>query len=226
MNQVTHPRPDGATLTVFDADTRLLVRLAGVIAAGSEEAIRAHIAAARHVPAAWVDEVLLQSYLFAGFPRTLNALREWRRVSGHPAPASDADAADPANAPAWRDRGELTCARVYGPMYDKLRENIAALHPAIDAWMVTDGYGKILSRPGLDIVRRELCVIAACALAMQDRQLHSHLHGALNVGASPTDVDATLSALDDLLDADSAHRYRLLWARVRSAHAAATGHSA
>ena len=220
MNQVTPQRPDGATVTVFDADTRLLVRLAGVIAAGSEEAIRTHIAAARHVTPTQVDEVILQSYLFAGFPRTLNALREWRRVGGHRAPETDTDAADPANAPAWRARGETTCAQVYGPMYDKLRDNIAALHPAIDAWMVTDGYGKILSRPGLDMVRRELCVIAACALARQDRQLHSHLHGALNVGASPADVDATLDALDDLLDADSAHRYRLLWARVRSAHAA------
>ena len=32
---------------------------------------------------------MLQSYLFAGFPRALNAAREWRRVSGAPAPADD-----------------------------------------------------------------------------------------------------------------------------------------
>lgn len=219
VTMVTRSADDDATFTVFDPDTRLLVRLAGVVAAGTEEAMRTHIAAARHLPAIWVDEVLLQSYLFAGFPRTLNALREWRRIGGHPAPARDDDAADPANAPQWRARGEVTCAQVYGSMYDKLRDNIAALHPAIDAWMVTDGYGKLLSRPGLDLPRRELCVIAACALARQDRQLHSHLHGALNVGASPADVSATLDALDDLLDADSRTRYRLLWARIRSAHA-------
>jgi 4-carboxymuconolactone decarboxylase len=219
VNPVTRPVPDDATVSVFDPDTRLLVRLAGVIAAGSEEAMRLHIAAARHLPAPWVDEVLLQSYLFAGFPRTLNALREWRRTSGHAAPSGDRDAADPVNAVEWRARGEVTCARVYGAMYDKLRDNVAALHPAIDAWMVTDGYGKVLSRPGLDLVRRELCVIAACALARQDRQLHSHLHGALNVGATAGDVTATLDALEELLDADSSTRYRLLWARVRAAHA-------
>jgi hypothetical protein len=40
-------------------------------------------------PIAWVEELLLQSYLFCGFPRTLNAMREWRRVSGAPAPAED-----------------------------------------------------------------------------------------------------------------------------------------
>ena len=33
-----------------------------------------------------IDELILQSYLFAGFPRALNAARMWRRVSGEPAP--------------------------------------------------------------------------------------------------------------------------------------------
>ena len=32
------------------------------------------------IPAAWVEELVLQTYLFAGFPRALNAMREWRRV--------------------------------------------------------------------------------------------------------------------------------------------------
>ena len=220
---VTHAGADRATvLASLDDDTRTLVRLAGIVAAGSEDEMRVAVAAAKHLPAPWVDEVLLQSYLFAGFPRTLNALREWRRVSGHHAPARDDDAADPANAPHWRARGEVTCATVYGDMYDKLRDNIAALHPAIDAWMVTDGYGKILSRPALDLPRRELCIVAACALARQDRQLHSHLHGALNVGASPLAIGATLDALDDLLDADARTRYRLLWQRVRNSHPAAS----
>ena len=41
----------------------------------------------RTVPVPWVEEVILQSYLFAGFPRALNAAREWRRVSGVAAPA-------------------------------------------------------------------------------------------------------------------------------------------
>jgi 4-carboxymuconolactone decarboxylase len=196
------------------------VRLAAVIGAGSERQMRALLVEARALPAPWVEEVILQSYLFAGFPRTLNAAREWRRISGTSGPASDpdADATRPGVADAWRARGEVTCAHVYGDMYDKLRVNITRLHPALDHWMITDGYGKVLSRQGLDIVRRELCVVAICALAEQDRQLHSHFHGALNVGATAAQVSGTLDALADLLDEDSLRRYRMLWGHVRTAH--------
>ena len=219
---MTHPDLPGTTLPPLDDQTRCLVRLAAVIGAGSERQMRALLVEARTLPANWVEEVILQSYLFAGFPRTLNAAREWRRISGVPAPAADtdADATLPGSADAWRVRGEITCEHVYGDMYDKLRVNIAKLHPALDHWMITDGYGKVLSRPGLDIVRRELCVVAICALAEQDRQLHSHLHGALNVGATPAQISATLDALTDLLDDDALRRYRMLWGHVRTAHTA------
>lgn len=218
---MTTPADQTDTLTPLDDQTRRLVRLAAVIGAGSERQLRAQLADARDLPAPWVDEVILQSYLFCGFPRTLNAAREWRRLSGLAAPETDADAdaTAPGNAEAWRARGEANCAHVYGEMYDKLRVNIAKLHPALDHWMVTDGYGKVLARKALDIVRRELCVVAVCALAQQDRQLHSHFHGALNVGATPAQVVGTLDALSDLLDDDSMHRYRLLWGHVRKAHA-------
>lgn len=208
------------TVGALDAATRCLVRLAAVIGAGSEQQVRDLLTEARALPVIWVEEVMLQSYLFAGFPRALNAMREWRRISGAVAPAVDADAdvRQPGNADAWHARGEVTCAAVYGDMYDKLRRNIAVLHPALDHWMVTDGYGKVLSRPGLDLVQRELCIVAVCALAEQDRQLHSHLHGALNVGATPPQVTGTLDALTDLLDDDTLRRYRMLWHHVRTAH--------
>ena len=217
---MTHSARQMHTLPSLDDQTRRLVRLAAVIGAGTEPQLRALLLAARDLPHTWVEEVILQSYLFAGFPRTLNAAREWRRISGVAAPTADADAdaTAPEMADVWRARGEITCAKVYGDMYEKLRVNIAGLHPALDHWMITDGYGKVLSRPGLDLVRRELCVVAVCALAGQDRQLHSHFHGALNVGATPDQVSATLDALTDLLDADALRRCRMLWGHVRAAH--------
>ncbi|HYW30006.1 MAG TPA: carboxymuconolactone decarboxylase family protein, partial [Gemmatimonas sp.] len=66
-----------------------------------------------------------------------------------------------------------------------------------------------------DLARRELCVVAACAIARQDRQLHSHFHGALHAGASRESVNATLDAIDDLISDDDMRRYRGLWARVQ-----------
>jgi 4-carboxymuconolactone decarboxylase len=202
------------SLSPIDDATLSLVRLAATIAAGSEGAIReAMVAIVDVVDPVWVEEVILQSYLFAGFPRTLNAAREWRRISGLPAPKDDRGA-HIEHVREWQAEGEVTCATVYGVFYEQLRRNIRTLHPALDSWMVVDGYGKVLSRPGLDLKRRELCVVAICAAARQDRQLHSHLHGALNAGASAAEVAAALAAVDDMLSPDDVRRYRYLWARV------------
>ena len=160
-----------------------------------------------------VDEVIIQSYLFAGFPRALNAAREWRRISGRSAPDSD-EGEDFDQASRWRTEGEATCAIVYGPFYERLRHNIRELHPALDAWMIVEGYGKVLSRQALDLRRRELCIVSACAMARQDRQLHSHLHGAKHAGASPEEVLGAINAVADLLGPDDTRRYHQLFARV------------
>jgi 4-carboxymuconolactone decarboxylase len=198
------------TLLDLDPPTRDLVRLSAIITAGTESAMRDAFAALGDLSAVWVEELILQCHLFAGFPRALNAMREWRRWQPEPAVASDAIAGRD-----WRAQGEATCATVYGEMYERLRGNIRRLHPALDDWMIVDGYGKVLSRPGLDLARRELCIVAACAVSKQDRQLHSHLHGALNSGAAPAVVSRTLDAIDDLLDHDHAHTVHLLWSRVQ-----------
>ena len=191
-----------------------LVRLSARIAAGSEADVREACAECitAEVPTAWVEEAILQAYLFAGFPRALNATREWRRISGIDAPAAE-DLPAP-DLDRWRQQGEATCAIIYGKFYEKLRHNIAALHPALDEWMIVEGYGKILSRPGLDLALRELCVVAACVAAGQDRQLHSHLHGALNTGSTEQELRAVLDALEGVVDPEHLKRARLLLARV------------
>jgi 4-carboxymuconolactone decarboxylase len=217
------PTPD----VTLDSATRLLVRAAAVVATGDDRAVRAVLveAAARAVDPVWVEEMILQTYLFAGFPRSLNAMREWRRASGRPAPATDADATLDAAA-GWTARGEETCAAVYGRFYDRLRHNITVLHPALDAWMIVEGYGKVLGRPALPLAIRELCIVAVCAASRQERQLHSHLHGALHAGAHPDAVGAALATVDDLLtDDDRAHAAKL-WAHVRQTQARPTAPAA
>ncbi|HEV8449437.1 MAG TPA: carboxymuconolactone decarboxylase family protein [Gemmatimonadaceae bacterium] len=206
---MTPPADIHDTLAVLDDATVALVRLAAVVAAGDEGSLRDEISrSAGAIPDVWVEELLLQTYLFAGFPRTLNAMREWRRI--HPTIASAPESRTPTRAD-----GEATCERVYGKMYDRLRENIRHLHPLLDDWMISEGYGKVLSRAGLDLPRRELCIVAACAATAQDRQLHSHLHGALNAGASAGAIDAAVDVLGDVLDATRLRDVKLLWARVR-----------
>ena len=192
-----------------------LVRFSARVAAGTEAEVRMSCQEVldADTPTPWVEEAVLQAYLFAGFPRALNAAREWRRVSGVAAPAhEDLPAPDLWR---WRMQGEQTCETVYGKFYEKLRENIVHLHPALDEWMIVEGYGKILSRPGLELRLRELCIVAACVATGQDRQLHSHLHGALNAGATPDEVAGTLDAMDGIVEPGMLLRGRLLFARVR-----------
>ena len=204
------------TIPALDDATRALVQLAAVIASGTEPEIRSAMAqvGSSDMSPVWVEELILQTYLFAGFPRGLNAMREWRRASGRRAPTTDDGERVDATAD-WAREGERTCRTVYGDMYDRLRVNIRELHPALDAWMIVEGYGKVLSRPGLDLKRRELCIVAACAVSGQERQLHSHLHGALNAGASAAEVDETLAVVEDMLDAGARDRVAHLWSRVR-----------
>ncbi|MEX2110677.1 MAG: carboxymuconolactone decarboxylase family protein [Gemmatimonadaceae bacterium] len=206
---------------------RHLVRIAGAIAGSDEGTVRAVMieavnggparggnSANSRVDAAAVDEIILQSYLFAGFPRALNAARTWRSVSGTTAPKTDPES-DAADLETWRERGLATCEIVYGESYERLRRNIRGLHPALDEWMIVDGYGKVLSRPGVDLRTRELCVVAACAVAGQQRQLHSHLGGAMNAGASFEEVAAVLEAVKDLMSREDLARYHQLLVKVQ-----------
>lgn len=213
---------DGAaptTTLTFDAATRALVRLAARIAGGSELDVRSGLreTAGAATPEVWVEELILQSYLFCGFPRALNAAREWRRVQGQ---VQGQGAGRGAGERDWEyDRfqaeGEATCARVYGRFYSRLRQNIVALHPELDSWMIVEGYGKVLSRPALDLGRRELCIVAACVAAGQDRQLHSHLHGSRNVGVPDEVIGASLDALEGTVNPVFLERAVALWAKVK-----------
>src|SRR5690606_33738897 len=95
---------------VMSDATRALIDISAALAGGSagrlDSALRAAVGVA---DAAAVEEALLQSYLFLGYPSALRGLAAWRRISELPAPAEAArDGAE------WADRGASICARVYG----------------------------------------------------------------------------------------------------------------
>jgi 4-carboxymuconolactone decarboxylase len=200
----------------LDPQTRDLVRFAAAIAQGYEPELRERAGALRlsQVPVPWVEELLLQSVLMAGYPRALVAFTIWRKVDGSPALDTDPDQ-DYGRAGEWTRRGEEQCAIVYGENYGKLRQTVHDLHPALDSWMITEGYGRTLARPGLDLRRRELCIVAQTAVLETPRQLHSHLRGALNAGATFSHIEGTLSIVNSLLSFDQWKKVKELWRTVR-----------
>jgi len=180
-------------VSVLDAATAALVRVAAAIPDADEATLEAVVRAAVDAGAelSWLDELVLAGVLFAGFPRGLVYAATLQRVAPHRPDGGDATEYD--RWKEWARRGQATCRTIYGPNYQKLRENVLKLHPVLDAWIVVDGYGRILSRPGLDLRRRELCAVAMLVPEATPRQLHSHLRGALNAGATREEVSAVIA---------------------------------
>lgn len=203
-------------MTVSSAETLgsrvCLIQMAAALAARREDALRAAMReVVRHGLEDEAEEVLVQSYLFVGYPMALNALAAWRRVSERPAPAPQTGSWEQ-----WSLRGQHVLAVVYGKQYERLRANIRSLHPDLEQWMVVEGYGKVLGREGLDLEWRELTIVALLAVLDVPRQLYSHLRGALNAGASHDRVEETLAAaMPFVADPEQRSRVREVWQRIR-----------
>lgn len=194
-----------------------LIRLSAAL--GSRDDVRLEAAMRDALDAglaAEAEEVLVQSYLFVGFPLALNAVALWRRKSGREAPPPREETGS-----GWVARGERVLAAVYGPQHARLRANVQALHPDLERWMVAEGYGKVLGREGLDLAIRELTIVALLAVWDVPRQLYSHLRGALQVGATEADVEDTLRlAMEYVATATRRDAVERVWKDVKERAAA------
>jgi 4-carboxymuconolactone decarboxylase len=219
---------------------RALVRVSAALARSDRAALDRTLAEAQAVASAvQIEEVLLQSHLFVGYPAMLQAFGVWRERSPATEPTADdgawqhdarADTA-PDRAAAddcvgWHVRGEQVCARVYGGQYERLRANVVALHPALDRWMIADGYGRVLGRPGLDLDVRELCIVALLCAQDAPAQLYAHLRGALNAGAAEAEVESAVVEATAGLPKERAAAARATWSRVRARGRASPGDAA
>jgi 4-carboxymuconolactone decarboxylase len=190
----------------------LLVRLSAALAARDDGGLRRILdEAAGGSRTAEVEEVILQSYLFLGYPVALNAFALWREISGSVPERGIEDDWE-----GWKERGEGVCRTVYGGQYDGLRRNVRLLHPDMERWMVVEGYGKVLGRPGLDLVTRELCISSLLSVLRAPKQLYSHLRGALNAGALEEEVEAALNLAARHLDREGSSEMWAVWAKVRA----------
>lgn len=87
------------------------------------------------------------------------------------------------------NRGLEKLAQVDGDAGRRVIESLAAIAPDMARYVVEFAFGDIYSRPGLDLKSREIATVAALtALGHALPQLKVHIHGALNVGCSRTEV--------------------------------------
>jgi 4-carboxymuconolactone decarboxylase len=158
----------------------VLADYAAAMAVGEGVAARRALRRARRNGATRVmlEETALMLMLHAGYPAALEGLRVLSQVwPGRPRRTREGGPA------AWMRRGKEAAKRVYGTSLGALRRNVAALHPDLDVWMIEQGYGRVLSRRGLAGPARELVAVAVLTAMGWERQLVSHLLGAVRSGA-------------------------------------------
>jgi 4-carboxymuconolactone decarboxylase len=179
-----------------------LTRAFAAAVAGDSAACERALAAALRAglsPAAAVESFRMV-HLFAGFPRNLTALEALRAALPVPAKGKSTKGADSrrntsrrATGRARRSAGRAVFAAIYGPQARAVRAYLTDLDPDVASWIEGHAYARVLSRPGLSVRVRELLAVAALAATAQEKQLASHVRGALRCGATAADVARALA---------------------------------
>jgi len=200
MNNTVYPEKFLSWAASFrtgeDAVSRSLAGYAAAIALADEPCLDRAVRLGRDhsVGHSGFYEIVLQSYLFLGFPRMLLAAEHLAGCFSDVCMPPQTKAVTTDESHRWYQNGMALCERVYGDSFEPLREHVESVAPEVFRWMIVEGYGKVLSRPGLTAVDRELAVVASLLIDNRPRQLHSHLKGASNVGA---DTDLIRRIIED-----------------------------
>ena len=108
------------------------------------------------------------------------------------------------------------CRKIYAGQYSRLVGNMKRLHPDLADWMIQEGYGKVLSRPFLSLRVRELLIVAMTAVLQVERQFHSHVKGALQVGATEEEVRLVFREVEPFIKKKSIPSLRRVLDRITS----------
>lgn len=139
-------------------------------------------------------EVLLQGYLFCGYPRAIESFFCLQQAI---ALSDNVDLScislRPFELPeVMMARGAETATLVHGNKFEKIQNKISALSPDLGYLMIAEGYGHILSRKGLDLKARELAVVSSISAMGSNRQLNSDIRGCRNAGCDDFEIYETI----------------------------------
>jgi 4-carboxymuconolactone decarboxylase len=177
----------------LSASNKILVSISACLAAGKYKPFKELVGTAidQKVSVSKIYEVILQSYLFLGYPKALEGMKVLGGVLGNKSHVSSINYSF-RNWSEWKIRGRVLCEKVYGKNFIPLQNRVGELSPELSEWMIVEGYGKVLSRGILAGTIRELCTVAALLVTSDVNQLHSHLRGAKNLGAGMNEIKITL----------------------------------
>lgn len=138
-------------------------------------------------------EALLGTYLFSGFPAAIEGLRTADAVARAYNARLCTSLHEPYNVEVFRLRGRKHFEFVYGEIAERVLAQIEAFSHELPEWIIIEGYGKVLSRPSIDIAERERCAMSALVVGGWERQLKAHLCAYARLGGKRDEALDTLT---------------------------------
>ncbi|MEO8399878.1 MAG: hypothetical protein ABI550_08715 [Ignavibacteriaceae bacterium] len=149
------------------------------------------IAKERKLNSIKIYELLLQNYLFAGFPSALNSLKIFNEYFPN-SKRSFTLVKD------LKIIGEKNCRKIYGEKFEKLISNINEFSPELSQWLIEEGYGKVFGRKSVSLRERELSIISVLSVLKFENQLYSHINGAYRLKINLKIIEKNIKVLDFL----------------------------
>src|SRR5262245_23260962 len=148
----------------------------------------ARAAAARSLPRQDLEETLLQSVLFCGFPRAVTAFEQF----GEAWPATTTPAGGGLPPAEQGPAGQALFARIYGLNGAAVQAMLKTFHEDFHDFVLEAAYGRILTRPHLAPGVPEVLAVAVLPAQHQLRQFIAHARGALHFGSNLAELRETL----------------------------------
>ncbi|MBT5739339.1 MAG: carboxymuconolactone decarboxylase family protein [Planctomycetes bacterium] len=135
-----------------------------------------------------VEETILQSIPYSGFPAAVEALgwlRERFPTASSQRPTSSA-----------RTTGLFDS--VYGTARERVLESLRKRHPDLETWIEQFAYRTVMDSSWLDAAQIESLAVASLIGQGRMSPLHSHLRGALRTGVKASELKELLDSLEPL----------------------------
>ncbi len=156
-----------------------------------------------------IKAVLVQTYAYAGFPRSLNALAEFMRVIEQRKSQGIDDQEGKDSQPVAQDynarvQGEQNQTQLVGqPVTGALFE----FSPEIDEYLKTHLFGDIFSRDVLSWQDREIATVSMlAAMTGTESQLKSHVNMSLNIQVSVQQLNQIQQILAEKVSLDASQK--------------------
>lgn len=197
--------PDLASLTIsfaygqvysrpqLDLRQRQLATVAMLAALGHcRPQLKFHIAGALNAGCSSTElvELMVHAVVYAGFPAGLNALSAAREVFAErgvqhvPQTVAAGSGSESGNQDRYH-AGWQALRHIDGHAGEQVIASLADLAPDLGRFIVEFSFGDVYTRPGLDLLQRELATVAMlAAMGTGAPQLRVHIHGLLNVGGT------------------------------------------